>query len=114
MPKKNKEIKPFFIDQKQYKAVDIPDQYKTQEICEKLVSKETNMLKYCVSTYKTLKMYDRAVDACLLALKFVPDQFVLSKMFQILDNVIFSNDDIDLDYMDCDIATFFSDDMDLK
>ena len=35
-------------------------------------------------------------------------------MFQILDNVIFSNDDIDFDYMDCDIATFFSDDMDLK
>ena len=53
--------------------MDIPDQYKTQEICEKLVSKETNILKYCVSTYKTLKMYDRAVDACLLALKFVPD-----------------------------------------
>ena len=32
-------------------------------------------------------------------------------MIQILDNVVFSNDDIDFDYIDCDIVAFFSDGM---
>ena len=56
-------------------------------------------------------MCDKAVDACLPALKFVPDLLVTSKMFQILDDVVFSNDAIDLDYTDPDTVTFFSDNM---
>ena len=36
---KKKEIYPFFIVEKQYKAVDVPDQYKTNKICDKILSK---------------------------------------------------------------------------
>ena len=48
-------------------------------------------------------MCDKAVDNFLPALKFVPDWFVLNNMLE-KRNVVFSNDDIDLD----DIVTFFS------
>ena len=45
----------------------------TQELCNKVVSKETFMLKYCHDKYKTHEICDKAVDSYLLALKFVPD-----------------------------------------
>ena len=51
----------------------VPDQYRTQEICNKVVSKEHFMLKYFFDRHKTLEMCDKAVDACQSALKFVPD-----------------------------------------
>ena len=39
-------------------------------------------------------MCDKTVDACLRALKLVPDWFVSNKMLEKLDDVVFSNDDI--------------------
>ena len=59
-------------------------------------------------------MCGKAVDVCLSVSKFVPDRFATSKMLEILDNVVFSNDDIDLDYIDSDIITLFVDDMDIN
>ena len=56
-------------------------------------------------------MCDKAVDACLSALKFVPDSIVTSKMLEIVDTFVLSNDNIDLDYMDSDIIIFCSDDV---
>ena len=56
-------------------------------------------------------MCDTPVDAHLSALKFVPDLLVMTKMLEILNDVVFSNDDIDLDYIDSSILTFFSGDM---
>ena len=44
----------------------------------------------------TQEMCDEAIDTSLLALKFVPDWFVTNKMLEKLD-VVFSNDDMDLD-----------------
>ena len=35
-------------------------------------------------------------------------------MIEILDNVVLSNDGIDLDYINFDIAKFFSDDMEIN
>ena len=67
----------------------------------KYFSKKPIMLKYCL-------------DTCMSALKFVPDWLVTSKMLEILDNIVFSNDDINLNYLDCDIVTFLSDDMDVN
>ena len=61
------------------------------------------MLKYSLKRYKTQEMCDEAIDTSLLALKFVPDWFVTNKMLEKLD-VVFSNDDMDLDY-----KNFFSD-----
>ena len=51
-------------------------------------------------------MHDKAA-AFLLTLKLILDSFVKDKMLEKLDSVIFS-DDIDLDDIDFEIATFFS------
>ena len=51
-------------------------------------------------------MCDKAVDPCLPTLKFVPVWFVTNKMLEKLDNILFSNDDKDLDDIDSDIVTF--------
>lgn len=54
------------------KAVDticIPDRYVTQEFCDKVVSEDPFMLKYCHDKYKTQKMCDNVAASCLIALK---------------------------------------------
>ena len=51
----------------------VPDQYKIQDMCVKVVSKKPFMLRNCLDRYKTREMCDEAVNACLSALKFVPD-----------------------------------------
>ena len=56
---------------------------------------------------------NKAVAACLSALKFVHNWFVTNEVLEKLDNVVFSNDDIYLDDIDSDIVTFFSDGMGL-
>ena len=89
----------------------VSDLYKSQEICDKAVFKELFMLTYCLDIYKTQKISDKAVDAFLPTLNFVLDWYITSKMLEKLDNVVFSNDDIDLNYIDSDINTFFSNDM---
>ena len=58
-------------------------------MCDKVVSKELIMLKYYPNRYKTQKMCEKAVHTCLSALKFVPDSNIMSKMFQIPDDVVF-------------------------
>ena len=50
-----------------------------------------------------LHICTKAADACLPALKLVPDWLILSKMLEI------SNDDIELDCIDYDIVTILSD-----
>ena len=69
------------------------------------------MLKYCPDKYKTLKMCDKGVDSCLLALKFVPDWFVMNKMIEKLDSAVFFNDYIIFGDLDSDFDTFFSEDL---
>ena len=49
------------------------------------------------------------VDACLYSC-----WFITAKIFEILNEVVFSNDDKDLDYIVPDIVTFVSDDMGIK
>ena len=43
---------------------------------DKFISKDSFMLKYCVDRCKTQEMCDKAVDAFLRTLKFVPDSFL--------------------------------------
>ena len=59
---------------------------KMQVMCEKAVSKERFMLKYCINKCKSQEMCDKAVDTCRSLLKFLPDWFVLMKMLKDLDN----------------------------
>ena len=83
-------------------------------MCDKVVSKKPIMLKYCPDRYKTQKMCEKAIDTCLSTLKFVPDCLDTSKILEMFHNSVFSNDDVDLDFIDSDIVTFFSDDMDIN
>ena len=57
----------------------VPDQYKIQEMCDKIVSDHPFKLKYCHDRYKTQEMCNKAIDDFLPALKFVPDWFITSK-----------------------------------
>ena len=79
----------------------IPNQHKTQETCDSVVSKNPFTVVYylCPYRYKTQKMYDKAVDDFLAALKFIPEWYVTSNMIKKLlalyaDNtVLYFNED---------------------
>ena len=58
------------------------DQHKAQGMCDKAVSNDGFMLKYCINRYKTQAMCDEAIDDFLPALKFNPHWFVTSKMMK--------------------------------
>ena len=40
------------------------------------------MLKYCLGRYKTKEICDKAIDAFLPVLKFIPDWFVTNQMLE--------------------------------
>ena len=82
-------------------------------MCDKVVSKEHFLLKCCLDRLKTQEMCEKAVDACLPTLRFVPDWSVTNKMLKRLGSVLFFNYDIELDDIDSDIVTFFDDCMGL-
>ena len=46
--------------------------HKTKEMCEKAVSKELFMLKYCFDKCKSQEMGKEAVNLCPPLLKFIP------------------------------------------
>ena len=72
----------------------VPDQYKTQEICDIVVSLYPFLIVKCPDKYKTQKMCDEDVDDCLAELKFILDCFATSKMLKKLDNIFYTNDDM--------------------
>ena len=53
----------------------VPNQYKIQEMCSKVVSEDPSLIVYCSNTCKTKKMCDEAFDNSLTALKCIPDWF---------------------------------------
>ena len=65
-----------------FAIISVPNRYKTHEISNKVVSKETFMLKYCLDRHKIQEMCDKVVDACLPALKLAPDWFITNKMIE--------------------------------
>ena len=65
------------------------------------------MLKYCIDRYKTEETSDKVVESYLLAIKFVPDWFIMGKKIEKLDNAVFSNEDIVFGDIDSDIVRFF-------
>ena len=72
------------------------------------------MLRYCHDKYKAQEMYDNAVDDFLLALIFVPDCLVTSKMIEKLDDSVLSNNHIVFGDLDSKFVTFFSNDIGLS
>ena len=57
----------------------IPDWYKTQEICGRFISDDPFSIRYVSDKYMSQQMCDKAVDDCLTPLKFVPDWLVTSE-----------------------------------
>ena len=72
----------------------IPNQYKTHEMCDRVVSEDAFLIVYWLDKNKTQRLYDEPVDDCLAALEFIPDWFVASKMLGKFDETLFANDDI--------------------
>ena len=78
----------------------IPDWYKTQEICDRVITEDPFLIVYCLDKYVrvatedpfltvyclhkyvTQKMCDEAVDSSLATLKLITDCFVTSKMIK--------------------------------
>ena len=58
----------------------VPDCYKTQKICDKVICEDPFMLVKDPDRYKTQGTCDKVVHDCLAALRFIPDSFVTSTM----------------------------------
>ena len=58
----------------------IPNQYKTQEMCNTIICKDHISIRCVPDQYKTQQMCDKTVDDCLAALIFVPDWLVTRKI----------------------------------
>ena len=101
----------FYIPVHSFVFDSVPVPYKTQYMCDKAVSNDPFMLKYCPDRYKIQEMCDKAVEDLLSALKFVPDWFVTSKIIKKLDNTLFANDDIIFINKDTDNVSLFGDEM---
>ena len=76
----------------------IPDQYKIQEMCDRVVFEDPFLIVYCPDKYKTQRMYDEAADNTQLKLDH--DWFVTSeaikKLFTALytdENILYLNED---------------------
>ena len=92
----------------------VPDLFMTQKLCDKLIFNKPFLLKNCFESYKTQEMCDEAGDACMLALKFVPDWSVTSEIIKKIDNAVFSNHYIIFGDIDSETVSFFSSDVRLN
>ena len=94
----------------------IPDWYKTQEMCDRVVSEDPFLIVYCLDKckiqrmfdetvddflkvycpgkYKTQRMCDGAVDDSLAAVKLIPDWFVISKTIKKLYTALYADKNI--------------------
>ena len=72
----------------------IPDQYKTEEMFDRIVFEDPFLIAYCPDKYITQKMCDEAVDDSLAALKLIPDWFVISKMITKRFTALYADEDI--------------------
>ena len=75
-------------------------------MCNRVLSKVRFSIRHVPDQCKTQQMCDEAVDDCLAALKFVPDGFVTRKKLENLDNALQANDDILFNNKDFNKITF--------
>ena len=80
-------------------------------MCDKAVSKDPFMLKYCLDSYMTQEMWDQTVSDFLLALQFVPDWFVTNKMLEKFNDALFADDDMNFVNEGFNNVTFFGGEM---
>ena len=72
----------------------IPDQYKIQEMCDRVVSEDPFLTVYCPDKYKTQRMFDEAADNSLAELKLDHDWFVKSKVIKKLFTALYTDENI--------------------
>ena len=72
----------------------IPNQHKTQEMCDRVVPKDPFLIVFCRGKYKTQRMCDEAVDDSLAAWKIIPNLFITSKMIKKLFTALNADDNI--------------------
>ena len=58
----------------------VPDQYKTQEMCDKVKPEIGGMLRFIPDCYKNKKTCDKAVENYFHELEFVSDCYKIPKM----------------------------------
>ena len=58
----------------------VPDQFKTQEMCDKAVVKDPDLLECVLDQFKTQKMCDKAVEKNPRFFEYVPDYFNSDKL----------------------------------
>ena len=61
------------VDERPYSLALIPDEMKTQKLCEKSVEDDPNSLAYVPDHFKTKQMCNEAVEEDPYTLKYVPD-----------------------------------------
>ena len=61
-------------------------------MCDSISFEDSFSVRYVPDQYKTQQMCDKGVDYCLVALKFVPDWFVTSKMIKILFTALYADE----------------------
>ena len=70
------------------------DWYKTQEMCDIIISYDLFSLRYVPDQYKPQQMCDKAVDDFLPTLNFLPDWFVASKMLKRISACLYADENI--------------------
>ena len=63
-------------------------------MCDKIISEDPFAIRNVPDQYKTQQMCDEAVHACLAALEFVRDWFVTSKTIKKLFTALYADDNI--------------------
>ena len=77
------------VDMSQYDLLNIwcvPDQFKTQETCNRAVQSKPWVLKFLPDQFKTQEMCNRAVQSKPEVLEYVPDWFVAPQEMEEFDD----------------------------
>ena len=70
----------------------IPGQYKSQEICDIVVSLYPFLIECCPDKYITQNMCEEFIDDSVAAMKLIPDWLVTSKMIKKLYTALYVDD----------------------
>ena len=70
------------------------DQYKTNEICDRVVYQNPFIILYYPNKYVTLKIRDEPVDVCPATLKLICVWFVTSKIIKTHFTALYADEDI--------------------
>ena len=86
----------------------ILDWYNTQKMRHSHVSEDPFPIVYIPNRYKTQRMCEKVVDDCAAALKLIPDWFITIKMLEKFYNASHANDDTLFCNEDFDKVTFMA------